>query len=250
MAVELHAVPTLASQPSTSYYCQKLDTYLRAVGYADYTLSADLPHNGPKGKVPWVVSPSGEWLPDSYFILRRLLADGTIRDVDVDAGLSPAARADARAWVCQVYELIYPTTLCERFLVPANFAQFSAQVFDGVIPWLIRGPIVWYVGRSGRVNLWGQGVARHSEQEREMILAEFVGNAVARMGKEGYLFGAEPCSADVALYAWCANCLQTQGNPHVKAQILASERLKEYIGALTERWFPEYVELLQLVQEK
>ncbi|KZO90128.1 hypothetical protein CALVIDRAFT_542969 [Calocera viscosa TUFC12733] len=244
MSLKLHVVSKLPSEASGSYYCEKLVTTLRAVSYTDYAIVHDMPYNGPKSKVPWVTLPSGELLPDSYFILRHLISTGVIPNID--ESLPPAARADARAWVAQVDELIYPTTLCERFLNDANNAELNAQLFSS-IPWPLRSGIAWWVRRNARVNLWGHGVARHSDAEREMILSEFVGNALLKLEKESCLFGEQPCSADVALYAWCANCLQTKGNPFVRKLILGSDRLKEYVKALTERWFPEYEEILQLV---
>jgi len=247
MSLKVHAVAKLVTQPSNSYYSQKLETYFRAAGYTDYTIEHDMPFNGPKAKVPWVVFPSGERLADSYFILRHLLANGTIRDVD--SSLSPAQRADARAWVVQVDELIYPVTLCMRFLDDAHFAELSGQLFDS-IPWFVRPLALWRIRAAAKANLWGHGVARHTDEEREMILMEFFENVERRLSVDGAsrcLFREEPCSADVALYAWCVNCLVTKGNPFVKEHILASERLRKYVTALTERWFPEYEEILAMV---
>ncbi|KZO90129.1 hypothetical protein CALVIDRAFT_569335 [Calocera viscosa TUFC12733] len=244
MSLQLHVLPKLHSRPSASHFCQKLETWLRAAGYTDYAESPDT-SSGPKGKWPWVTLPSGEDMGDSYFIIRHLISTGTIRDID--KALTPATRADARAWVVQVDELMCPVTWCEIFLIKENYAELKVQMLSGM-PRLAQALAGWWLRRSTKTDLWAQGVGRHSQAEWKMILAEFLDNVVQKLGQATYLFGAEPCSADVAVYALLVNCLEIQGISFVRKRILADKRMKQYVEGLTERWFPEYDEVRKLVK--
>ncbi|KZT50229.1 hypothetical protein CALCODRAFT_478566 [Calocera cornea HHB12733] len=240
MSLQLHVFSHDRTRPSISYYCQKLETYLRAAGYKDYVESRD-GSSGPKGKWPWVTLPTGEDMGDTYFIIRHLISSGTVKDIDMP--LTPAQRADARAWVAQVDELICPVSFCVWFLVPQNYAELKAQMF-GAVPRVAANLAGWWMRRGAKVDLVAQGVGRHSEREWEMILSEFIANAAAKLGNEAFLFGREPCSADVVLYAWLVSCLEAQGMAVVQKQ---SKTLKEYVRALTKRWFPEYDDILRQV---
>ncbi|EJT98030.1 hypothetical protein DACRYDRAFT_101973 [Dacryopinax primogenitus] len=245
MTLTLHVFPHAYACPNISYYCQKLETYLRAAGYKDYRESVDGSTNGPKGKIPFVVFPSGEKLGDTYFIMRHLVSQGTIRDLDADAGLSKLQKADARAWVAQVDEFLYPLTCCTLFLEKENYAELCLQMFGE--PSALRRVGAWWVQRDVHKFLWQHGVGRHSPGEWRNMLSEFLENVVARLEGSKYMFGERPTSADVVVYAWLVTCLETRGTVFVQKWVLGNAPLKTYVKGLTEAWFPEYDGILRLV---
>jgi len=82
MPLKLFVFDKPPSVPSSSYYCQKLETYLRA-NSTPYTVNFALPFSAPKGKLPFVEFEDGEKLPDSWFIIRRLASTDKAKDLNV-----------------------------------------------------------------------------------------------------------------------------------------------------------------------
>ncbi|KZO90126.1 hypothetical protein CALVIDRAFT_542966 [Calocera viscosa TUFC12733] len=245
MSLKLFVFEKPLSEPSHSYFCNKAECYFRATGL-EYSVEHTLPFSAPKGKLPFVEFPDGEKLPDTFFIIRRLVSTGQCKDLD--ASLTPVQRADSLAWQGWIDDRIYPATVWTRFGNDQNWNEMYNETF-GTIPFGLRQAIAWYMRRGAKASLWGHGIARHSDEEVQEILQGFLDAVQAKLdivGEEGWLMGGDsPSMVDVCVYAWCANCLNTAANPFISEGVLKNHKLKGWLEKKTMTWFPEYENLLR-----
>ncbi|EIN05185.1 hypothetical protein PUNSTDRAFT_92068 [Punctularia strigosozonata HHB-11173 SS5] len=236
-----------ANIPSASGYCQKLETFLRAVGSPSYELADAVPFTAPKGKLPWatITTPgSSQVIPDSHYIVRHLIASGL--SPDPDASLTPAERADSRAWQAWVEELVYPAVVSTRWLRPANYAIVKHELSA---PAPVKPVIAWIIYRRIKTGLTGHGVARHSDEEVDVLLKEYVDALDARLSaakSEFFHGGEEPTMVDIVTWSFLVNSLALQSNPEFNVLILGKPRLMRYVVALAKKWFPEYESIIKL----
>ena len=242
MPIKLYCLPKEPNVPSVSGYCQKLETFLRATSFSDYTLESASPFSAPKGKLPFIElehDDKKEIIADSHFIIKHLIDKNVVSDPD--AALTAAQRADSRAWQTWTEELIYPALVHTRWSRPANFAIESTNLpVPSLLKPLVARLIRWSILRS----LWGHGVGRHSNDEIDLLLREYVDGLDARLERDDYFHGKEPTMIDIIVFGFLANAIGELANPEYRAILLASERLKRYTAELTKKWFPEYETLL------
>lgn len=240
-------------EPSGSGYCQKLETFLRATGYTSYEVKFANVFSAPKGKLPYIILHQGdkqETIADSSFIIRHLLSNGITKDLDEEAGLTPAQKAESRAYQAYIEELVYPATVWTRFAFPENWEVLKVETF-GKIPFFIR-PIIQYIVRNRvKGGLIGHGVGRHSHEEVESILADYIENLCVRLdpqvSKGDWFHGEKVSNIDCVIYGFLANALHMKSNPGYKKLILERKLLKEYVERGTRLWFPEYTNILAMV---
>jgi glutathione S-transferase len=262
--IDFHCVTKPDNAASSSAFCQKLETVFRLGGIKNYELKWDYPHNGPKGKVPWIVlhttdttsknaEPTSTPIGDSHLITQTLIAKGIIPDFD--ASLTPSQKADSRAWQAYTEELLYPALVWTRWLIPANHAQVR-KVFD-TIPFYIRWILEWLIYGRIKSGLWGHGVGRHSKDEIVGIVEKWVGDLRDHFVAVGspFFHGDTPTYIDCVIYGVLCNALQSDANPEFTAAVLSSgigkdkggEVLRDYVKRCTRLWFPEYKQLLEIV---
>jgi glutathione S-transferase len=245
MSIKFFCFEKDPDKPSGSGYCQKLDTFFHATGFTNFTVHHTLPMSAPKGKLPYIeldYNGKTETIADSHFIVVRLISDNIVRDPD-DA-LTPAQRADSRAWQAWTEELVYPAVVHSRWSRPANYEVMKNNL---PAPSLVRPVVGAYFRRKIVNSLWGHGIARHTDSEVDQILREYIDGLEARLGQADYFHGSKPTLIDIIVYAFLVNALEEKGNPEYTKLILASERLKRYIATLTSLWFPNYESLLPVV---
>lgn len=244
--LKLHVFPKPEHTPYLSYYCQKLETFLRATS-TPYTIVSTMPYSAPKGKLPYITlpEPSSGTMCDSQFIISHLVTASLSRDLG--AGLSAAQKADTRAWVAYTDELIFPALVWHRASEPANWARLYEEVFVAQLPWGLRDLAAMYQKRQYTLTAWYNGLGRHSGEEIRGMLGEWVEGVEERLGGEdtreqlAYLMGgSEPTLADVAVYSLLVCALGTESNGFMNERVLGSGKLKRYVRILTEWWFPEY----------
>lgn len=248
------------NKPSASGFCQKLETYFRAVGYTSYTHTATWPNNAPKGKLPYIsITPSSSSpddkdlsksitiLPDSTFIIKHLIESGITPDPD--AILTPLQKADSRAYQAQLEEFTYHALVCSRWRRPSNYTNI---VRDLPIPWPFNLFIPGYIRRGILASIVAQGVGRHSDEEQDGIMKELIDalelkySTAASLLPPGFTepvwFHAtdKPTLIDITIAGFFMNALGYDTNPEFASMILASPRLREFAKVTTKMWFPEY----------
>jgi len=236
-------------EPSGSGYCQKLETFFRACEYTKYEVVHSTISKAPKGKLPFIILDGKQHIADSHFIIRHLIREGRIKDLDKEAGLTPIQRAESRAWQAYMEELVYPAAVWTRFAYPENFEILKQEVFNSV-PILIRWILLPVIKSRVRKGLIGHGVGRHSREEVDSIIEDFVENLTTRLHASNgdFFHGKSPSVIDCVVYGNLVNALQMKSNPTYTKLILSKEILKAYIARGTRLWFPEYTGILEMVK--
>ena len=238
-------------EPSGSGYCQKLETFFRACEYTKYEVVHSTISKAPKGKLPFIILDGKQHIADSHFIIRHLIREGRIKDLDQEAGLTPVQLAESRAWQAYIEELVYPAAGWTRFAYPENFEILKQEAFAKV-PIPIRWILIPRVKSRVKKSLIIQGVGRHSQEEVDSIIEDFVENITARLhASNGEFFhGKSPSVIDCVMYGNLVNALRMKSNPAYIKLILSKEILKAYIACGTRLWFPEYAGILEMVKDQ
>lgn len=249
MSLKLYGFSKDVNAPSFSGFCQKLETFLRATEFTAYTMHDATPRSAPKGKIPYIqfthADGATDTLADTHMIVRYLIETEVVRDPD--AALSAAQRADSRAWQAWTEELVYLLIVTERWSKPANFAATKTAL--RVSAWF-RPFFAWYVRRAIFSVMWTNGVGRHTDEERSRLAREYFEGLDAKLEGRDYFHGSEPTAIDTVLYGFLSNIVSGPGNPETTAFVLGSERLRRYTMRLTRKWFPEYEDLIEVLEGK
>jgi glutathione S-transferase len=246
MSVQFYNYDKPTNHPSPSGYCQKLETYLRAASFKDYTLVPSLPFTAPKGKLPYIILTHGgstTSIADSHFILKHLIQTEVVKDLDAE--LNESEKADSRAWQAWTEELVYPALCHTRWLRPENFATMSENL---PAPWLLKPIVARYFRYRIGSALYGHGVGRHSDEEVDILLKEYVDALEKRMDGRAWFHENNMSSIDIVIYAFLVNAVGEKGNPDYTKLILGRPRIKELIRQGTRSWFPEYEAVLEEVE--
>ena len=173
-----------------SPFVLKCDTQLQMLGVEFDRAIADL-QSVSKGKAPYVED-NGEIIQDSSFIRRHFESK---LGHDLDAGLSVEQKAIAAAFERLLEDRLVPVLGCERWLVDANFEKGPAHFFDGV-PEPMRKEIVAGVRKDFADAQRGQGMGRHSREERLALAEHAIGAMSDFLGEKDFMFGDQPKALD------------------------------------------------------
>ncbi|OAX40176.1 hypothetical protein K503DRAFT_714963 [Rhizopogon vinicolor AM-OR11-026] len=249
--VVLWGVAKPPNAPSSSGFCQKLETFLRFSDIS-YELAETLPGKAPKGKVPFAdIKHDGKTVSvaDSHFIIGYLVENGLIEDPDTVAGLTPVQKGESRAWQAYIEEVLYHAIVRDRWYIDENYAVTSQEIFGGM-SWPVRPLLAWYLRRSVMQSIWNAGTGRHSQEEAQSLQKEAFEALEARMSGHLYFHGGErPTRIDLTVYGFLANTLATEGNPYWASMVLGSSTLLGFTKKMTTSLFPEYEKLLQRIEE-
>lgn len=247
--VVLWGVAKPPNAPSSSGFCQKLETFLRFSGIS-YEVGETVPMKAPKGKVPFAdIKHDGKTvtIPDSHFIIRYLIENGLIKDPDAAAGLTQ--KGESRAWQAYIEEVLYSAIVRDRWYIDENYAVTVEEIF-GSMAWPMRPIISWYFRRKVIESIWNAGMGRHSQEEVQSLQKEAFEALEARMSGHSYFHDSErPTSIDLIVYAFLANTLATSGNPYWADMVLRNHTLLAFMKRMTTLLFPEYGVLLHRIEE-
>ncbi|KAG8221019.1 hypothetical protein J3R82DRAFT_2528 [Butyriboletus roseoflavus] len=248
--VVLLGVPKEPNHPSSSGFCQKLETFLR-YSKISYELRDTYPFKAPKGKVPYAeITHDGQTVvvPDSHFIIQYLVEKGLIKDPDEVAGLTMAQGAESRAFQAYVEEVLYPAILYDRWYINENYAVTTQEAFGGTL-WPLRLFMSWFAKWRVTDALYSAGMGRHSPEEVYRLQKEAFEALEAKYAEHKYLHGGElPSRVDLTVYGFLAKVLSSDGNPYFSSLVLKSTALRLFVGDMTNLLFPEYGSLLEKIR--
>ena len=249
--VVLLGVAKKPGRPSSSGFCQKLESFLR-YSKISYELRDSSPYIAPKGKVPYadITHSDGRTvtIPDSHFIIQYLIENGLVNDPDELAGLTKAQRAESRAFQGYIEEVLYPAVVYDRWFIDENYATTVGEVSFSEMPLPLRWFIAWYFRRRITGVLYSAGVGRHSPEEVHRLQKEAFDALEAKYAEHKYLHGGElPSRIDLTVYGFLANILSLDANPYFVDLVLESAVLKTFVKEMTTSLFPEYEKLLAKV---
>ena len=193
----------------------------------------------PKGKLPYVDDDGGETIADSTFIRWHLEKKYKI---DFDRGLSPEQRAIAWAFEKMLEEHLYRAVVHARWMDDANFAKGPATFFRA-IPAPVRPFLVSIIRRRLRQTLHGQGIGRHSHDEIVALGTRSVDATADYLGTKPFMMGAEPTGLDATAFAFVAGVLCPLFDTPLRSAAERHENLKQYVGRMTARFYPDQVEI-------
>lgn len=182
--------------PDGSPFVMKAMLLLKMAGLA-FVEDRNGYQKAPKGKLPYI-DDDGEKIADSTFI--RLHIEKKY-GFDYDAGLTVEQKAIGWAAEKLCEDHLYWLILGDRWLIEANFAKGPAHFFDAV-PAPLRPLIGAFVRRKIRRDATGQGLYRHSPDQRRELAQRGFAALSTLLGDKPYLFGDAPHGADATLGAF------------------------------------------------
>jgi glutathione S-transferase len=218
--------------PNASPFCMKVENYLRMAGLA-YECPRGASHfKAPKGKLPYIED-NGKFIADSSFIIDYLKQT---RGDKLDAALTAAQAATARAYQKLLEEDLYWALLYTRWIDAAGFALAREAFFARLAP-----PLRWVVphlARRGlRRQLHAQGMGRHSREEIMQIGCRDIAALAAFLGSKPYFLGEQPTSLDASAYAFLANIVQVPLDSPIKQEALGHANLVAYGERMKTRYY-------------
>lgn len=228
--VVVYGMVTPDGEPSLSPFCLKLETYLM-LAKIPYVRAKEFVKSK-KQKVPWI-SYNGEQVADSQFCIEYLSKKFGI---DLSRDLTTEQRAIAHAF----------RTMMDEYHFWCN-AYF--QVYKADDPWLVKffpsAQVREDILARYAINLPGQGIGRHSEEE---IIQMFCANLQAvqdYLGDKPFLMGESPTEVDCSVYAYLGALVyytpqrleEHLGKDYLKNKL---PKLFDYFLRMKERTYPNY----------
>ena len=222
--------------PDPSPFVVKAEVLAKMAGLEYERREGDL-RKAPKGKHPYI-DDGGQIVDDSTLI--RLHIERT-RGFDFDKGLSAEQKGAAWAIEKMLEDHVYWLVVSERWGDKANFDKGPRHFFDKV-PAPLRPFIIAMVHRQVVRNLQGQGLGRHTPEQRASLCRRAADALAGCLGDKPWLFGAEPCGADATAFAFTSSALCPLFQGPMRAAVEAHRNLVAYARRGTARWFPELTE--------
>jgi glutathione S-transferase len=222
--------------PTSAPFPLKLCTWLRMAKLPNEIVVENDPRKGPKGKSPWIEH-GGTRIGDSSIIIDHLTKTF---DVDLDAHLTPAQRAQA-VMVQRTLEEHYHQAFEHQLFLGKGGAERLAM-FAATMPPVLRWIIPKILVKQLKGQLHARGLGRHEEAE---ILAQ--GRAdldalSALLGDNEFFFGDRPSSIDACVFGFLGVSIYVSGDNPLFAHAASHANLKAYCERMRAKYFPETLE--------
>lgn len=219
--------------PDPSPFCMKGQVLLKMAGLDFKSVRSDVT-KAPKKKFPVLVE-NGQSIADSTLIQFHL---ETEYGVDFYPGLDDRERGQAWAFEKLAEDNLYWVGMHERWVNQSNFDRGPRSFFDPV-PAPLRPLIVSMVRREVKRNLHGQGLGRHSADERTAIGVRGIDALAAQIGDRPWLMGDQPCGADAFVSASIAGVLCPLFDSRLGDHARTHANLVAYADRAIATWFPD-----------
>lgn len=223
--------------PDASPFVTKAETLLRMSKLPFEKAPMSL-SKAPKGKMPYI-DDGGELLGDSTFIRWHLEKK---YGIDFDRGLTTEQRATAWAFEKMAEDNLYWVNVHSRWMIDANFQKGPVNFFKGV-PALIRPGVVSVIRRRVRKTLHGQGIGRHTAEEISAIGKHSIDAIAGYLGDKPFFMGNEPSGIDATMFAFAASAICPLFESDVQRAASNHANLRQYVGRMTARFYPESSEI-------
>jgi glutathione S-transferase len=231
--IKLHGFGPAFGLPDPSPFVVKVQVLLKIAGLSYEVVRSD-PRKAPKGKIPYI-DDGGVIVADSTFIRMHL---EKARGVDFDKGLSEAQKGAAWAIEKMLEDHLYWLVVNDRWCDRVNFEKGPRMFFDAV-PAPLRPFVIAMVGRQVKRTLYGQGLGRHTGEERK-VLGQRAAMALSQcLGDKPWLMGDVPCGLDATAFAFVSSGLCPLFQSAVRDSLSAHANLVAYNKRGMDRWFPE-----------
>ncbi|KAI0022462.1 hypothetical protein F4780DRAFT_173420 [Xylariomycetidae sp. FL0641] len=230
-----------------SPFVGKLETRLRLAG-VPYAVLSGSPRSAPTGKIPYADLGNGETIGDSTFIIRRLVDEGVLPDLN--AGLTAAQRTQDLALRALMEDKLYFYGVRERW--QDNYVTMRSNVM-AAIPYPIQVVVglLAYNKISGALN--GQGTGRLTRHEVATLHQEgweAIGAQLSEARLQAptknsdapfwLLGGKQPTEADATLMGFIASAMVCTAAPEAGRIVRSIPVLVDYCERIHDRYFSDY----------
>jgi glutathione S-transferase len=216
--------------PEISPYVTKTEVQLKMAGL-DYRKARARPDQSPKGQLPFI-DDDGELVSDSTFI--RAHIEGRY-GVDLDAGLSPAERAQAWAIERMIENHLGWCMIHARWLLKDNFDKGPSHFFDQA-PEGVREAARLQVN----ANVRAVGIGRHSDDEIADLGEKSLDALSQLLAGKRFVMGDHATSVDAVAFAQVAAILSAFFDSPLRQRAERFEELFAYRDRMMRRFYPGF----------
>jgi len=232
--IKLTIYPAAFGEPTASPFCMKSLCMLTAAELPFEIIETTDPRKAPKGKLP-IMEMEGRVVADSEQIRAYIEDTGNI---DFDEGLSERDRAISRAIIRMVEEHVYFAIVADRWGEDDNWEHIKTAFFSDV-PALVRGLVTRMVRKQALQQLNGQGIGRHSREERFDRVRRDVIAIRELLGDQAFLFGDRPTAADYSVSPMLRASIVTPIEKPLGRFIKSDPKMMAYVTRVTDKCYPE-----------
>ena len=232
--INLTVYPAAFQEPTASPFCMKSLCMLRAAGLPHTLIETPDPRAAPKGKLPFI-EVDGQRIADSEQI--RAMIE-TNADLDFDADLSERERGISRAIIRMVEEHVYFAIVADRWAEDDNLVHIRATFF-AQIPRPLRCMITHFIRKQALRDLAGQGMGRHSPEERFDRVRRDVIAIREVLGDQPFLFGETATAADYSVVPMLRASIVTPIEKPLGRFIKNDPALMAYVDRFMSAHYPD-----------
>lgn len=218
---------------SPSPFVAKADIQMQMFDIPCERATADL-DSVSKHKAPYV-DDDGTIVQDSAFI--RLYFEKKL-GVDLDEGLTAEQRATAWAIERMLEDRLTPIIVHERWLEEDNFARGPVMFFMDV-PEPMRAEVANGAREGVRASLYGQGIGRHSREERLQLAQWDIDAVAALLGDKAFMMGSYPTAVDAVVYGVVASCTAPVFDTPLRGMVANHRNLVAFLQRMEDRFYSE-----------
>jgi glutathione S-transferase len=220
--------------PEISPFVTKTEVHLKMAGLP-YQKKPARPPDSPKGQMPFI-DDGAESIADSTFIRAHIERK---YDVDFDAGLGLAERAQAWAIERMIEHHLYWSIVGVRWVDPANFAKGPSRFFDGV-PETQRADVREGARQAVIQNHRANGLGRHSADEALQLADRSLMALSVLLAGKPYVMGERPCGIDATAFAVLAGIMSPLFDSPLQRQLRRYSNLTAYVDRMMLQYYPEH----------
>lgn len=216
-----------------SFFCSKLECFLRMTDLP-YEIKWVLnPRTMPRGKLPVVVV-DGETIADSSIIIEKLKSKFQLK---IDEHISEHAKLNGILLQRTLEDHLVPIILYFRWQSDLNWPQFRDLAF-AKLPGLVR-PLISSLARKDLIKrLRKMGVGRMTATELLDAARLDLAACDQFLGEKQYFFGERPSSFDAVAFGVLGNC-RLPVTPELRDLMAQFPRLNRFVDRMLDIYFPD-----------
>lgn len=207
--IKLHSFGENFSVIDPSPFVVKVDLFLRVtkLPYEVIPGSVDSLKISPKNKLPFIED-KGLKIADSTSILDYLTKT---YQLEVDGFLTKEQQASAHLMAKSLDENLYWCLVYSRWIKEDTWPLLK-EAFFGKLPALLKLFVPNMIRKSVKKNLYGQGTARHTDEEILTIANETFSALATLLSDKEYFFGEQISTFDIIAYAHISEFISVDFN--------------------------------------